>query len=54
MEEKKTTLLNIVEHEGTFHYKESKFQEVRDLKCRDDDIWVCSYPRSGESSLFGY
>ena len=33
---------------------ENEIEEIENMEIHDDDIWVCSYPRSGESNASSY
>ena len=37
----------VMEYDGTYVMKGTQMEKVKQLKCRDTDIWVCSFPRSG-------
>ena len=33
---------------------ENEIEEIENMEIHDDDIWVCSYPRSGKSNASSY
>ena len=39
--------MQIKEYKGIYTFDCTELEDFASFKCRDDDVWVCSFPRSG-------
>ena len=43
-------VFQVKEYNGAYMWDCAEIEQFPSFKCRDDDVWVCSFPRSGKSS----